>query len=74
MCELLLLKNHHIFFDKEKIERITMLAQGCFEGVPEEEISEIKEMMADKESKILYHKYSNKFDTDALANTFGIGL
>jgi hypothetical protein len=48
LCELFLLRSHHIFFDKEKIERISTIALGCFDEVSEDEILEIKDMMDDK--------------------------
>jgi hypothetical protein len=45
LCDLLLLKDHYIFFERQKIERITMLALGYSYENLEEDILEIREMM-----------------------------
>lgn len=73
LCELLMLRDCSIFFDKEKIEKVVQLVdQAQRKVVIKEELlhREIKEIVILKEAKIIVKKYEPKFDMEEFINAF----
>lgn len=69
VCEVLMLKNFDVFFDRERIERIAemVVRKGGVQMEEEREICrEVGVILGWKEAKIVVNKYSPKFDMDSL--------
>lgn len=71
LCELYLMRGHHILFDRQKLGRLAGIVEGCcsYEDC-ELEYLEIKEMMGERDSKILVNKFGAKFDIDTFRHEF----
>lgn len=69
VCEVLMLKNCAVFFDRERIEKIAemVVRKSGVQMEGEREIcKEVGVILGWKEAKILVNKYSPKFDMDSL--------
>jgi hypothetical protein len=65
------MRSPHILFDRQKLHRLVGIVLNCcsYEEC-ELEYLEIKEMMAERDSKILVNKFGAKFDIDSFRHEF----